>query len=116
MPATNKKPAERKYEFEQQLTNAINNRRRLRFRYEYDVHYRVFDPYILFKDEKGRYIIGGIRIKDESKPVKKPAACKYEVGLITDIQMSEKNFVADPRFKSVRSKYATLDILCAIDR
>lgn len=116
MPATNKKPAERKYEFEQQLTNAINNRRRLRFRYEYDVHYRVFDPYILFKDEKGRYIIGGIRIKDESKPIKKPAACKYEVGLITDIQMSENNFVADPRFKSVDSKYARLDVICSIDR
>lgn len=116
MPATNRKPAERKHEFEQQLTNAINQRRRLRFRYEYDVHYRIFDPYILFKDEKGRYIVGGIRIKDESKPIKQPAACKYEVGLITDIQVSENSFVADSRFKSVNSKYARLDVICSIDR
>ena len=116
MPAAKTTPKERNYEYEQQLTNAINHRHRIRFRYQYDVHYRVFDPYILFKDEKGRYIIGGIRIKDESKPIKKPAACKYEVGLITDIQMSENNFVADPRFKSVHSKYAALNVICSIDR
>lgn len=116
MPAANRTPTERKYEFEQQLTNAINQHRRIRLRYQYDVHYRVFDPYILFKDEAGRYIVGGIRIKDESKPMKKPAPCKYEIGLITDIQSSDHSFVADPRFKSSRSKYANLDVLCAIDR
>ena len=116
MPAAKTTPKERNYEFEQQLTNAINHRRRVRFRYQYDVHYRVFDPYILFKDEEGRYIVGGIRIKDEGKPNKKPAACKYEVGLITDIQISNNNFDVDPRFKSIRSKYANLEVLCAIDR
>ena len=89
---------------------------RLRFRYEYDVHYRIFDPYILFKDDKGRYIVGGIRIKDESTPIKKPAACTYEVRLITDIKILDKNFDADPRFNSVRSKYASQDIRCAIGR
>ena len=116
MPATSRKPTERKYEFEQLLTNAINHRRKIRFRYQYDVHYRVFDPYIMYKDDEGRYIIGGVRIKDESKPDKKPAPCKYEIGLITDLQVSENTFKVDPRFKSTRSKYANLEVLCAIDR
>ena len=116
MPATSKKPAERKYEFEQQLTNAITQRRRVRFRYQYDVHYRVFDPYIMFKDKDGRHVIGGVRIKDESKPIKKPAPCKYEIGLITDIQMSDNNFKVDPQFNSILSKYHKLDVLSAIDR
>ena len=114
MPATNRKPAERKYEFEQTLTNAISQRRRVRFRYQYDVHYRVFDPYIMFKDRDGRYIVGGVRLKDESKPMKKPAPCKYEVGLITDIQVSDNNFAVDTRFNSVLSKYSNLDVLSAI--
>ena len=115
MPATKTTPKERNYEYEQQLTNAINHRRRIRFRYEYDVHYRVFDPYIMYKDEESRFIIGGIRIKDESKPTKKPAPCKYEIGLITDLQVSDNTFKVDPRFKSTRSKYANLEVLCAID-
>lgn len=116
MPSINIKPAERKYEFEQQLTNAISQRRRIRFRYQYDVHYRVFDPYILFKDKEGRHIIGGVRIKDESKPIKKPAPCKYEVGLMTDIQISDNNFNVDTRFSTVLSKYSKLDVLSSISR
>ena len=116
MPATNRKPAERNYEFEQQLTNAITQRRRIRFRYQYDMHYRIFDPYILFKDKEGRHIIGGVRVKDESKPIKKPAACKYEVGLITDIQVSKSTFVVNTRFNAILSKYYNLEVLCSIDR
>ena len=116
MPATNIKPAERNYEFEQTLTNAIAQRRRVRFRYQYDVHYRLFDPYILFKDNEGRHIIGGVRVKDESKPIKKPAPCKYEIGLITDIQVSDNNFAIDSRFNTVLSKYTKLDVLSSIDR
>ena len=116
MPATNKRPAERNYEFEQQLTNAINQRRRIRFRYQYDVHYRIFDPYILFKDNEGRHIVGGVRIKDESNPSKKPAPCKYEVGLMTDVQVSDTNFIVDTRFKTILSKYYSLDVLSSIER
>jgi len=116
MPTINKKPAERKYEFEQTITNAIAQRRRIRFRYEYDVHYRIFDPYIFFKDKDGRHIIGGVRVKDESKPVKKPAPCKYEIGLITDIQVSNNSFTVDTRFNTILSKYNSLEVLCSIDR
>ena len=116
MPAVKKAPTERKYDFEQLLSNAINQRRRIRFRYQYDVHYRIFDPYIMYRDEAGRYIVGGVRIQDESKPDKKPSPCKYEIGLITDIQVSNNNFKVDPRFKSTRSKYANREVLCAIDR
>jgi hypothetical protein len=115
MPAENRRPAERNYAFEQQLTNAIAQRRRIRFRYQYDVHYRVFDPYILFKDNEGRHIIGGVRLKDESKPMKKPAPCKYEVGLITAIEVSDNNFNVDTRFNNVLSKYANLDVLSTVE-
>lgn len=116
MPAATRKPAERKYEFEQQLTNAINQRRRIRFRYQYDLHYRIFDPYILFKDQEGRHIIGGVRVKDEGKPIKKPAPCKYEVGLITDIQFADNQFNIDTRFNMILSRYHSLDVLSSIDR
>ena len=110
------RPAERNYQYEQQLSNAIKQRRRVRMRYKYDVHYRVLEPYILFKDEEKRITIIGIRIKDEGKPTKQPAPCQYEVGLITDIQVLNETFEMDRRFSSYRQKYKGLDVFTAIDR
>jgi hypothetical protein len=110
------RPTERNYQYEQQLSNAIKQHRRVRMRYKYDVHYRVLEPYILYKDEEKRIIIVGIRIKDEAKPNKQPAPCKYEVGLITDIVELNETFDLDRRFSSYRLKYKELEVLSAIDR
>ena len=110
------RPAERNYQYEQQLSNAIKQRRRVRIRYKYDVHYRVLEPYILYKDAENRIIIIGIRIKDEGKPAKKPAPCQYEVGLITDLIMLNDAFEVDHRFSSYRPKYKGLDVFAAVDR
>lgn len=110
------RPAERNYQYEQQLSNAIKQRRRVRMRYKYDVHYRILEPYILFKDAEKKIMIIGIRIKDEGKPNKQPAPCQYEVGLITDIIVLNDNFEKDPRFSSYRPKYKGLDVFAAIDR
>jgi len=110
------RPAERNYQYEQLLSNAIKQHRRVRIRYEYDVHYRVLEPYILHKNEEKRVIIGGIRIKDEGKPNKEPAPCKYEVGLITDLVVLNDTFEVDRRFSSYRPKYKDLEVFAAIDR
>jgi len=112
----NRIPAERNYQYEQQLDNAIRQHRKVRLRYRYDVHYRVFDPYILFKDEDGRILVGGIRTLDEQNPARRPAPSKYEVGLITDIEVLADPFDVDRRFSSYRPKYRNLEVFSAIDR
>lgn len=112
----NQRPADRNYQYEQQLSNAIHQHRKVRLRYRYDVHYRIFDPYILFKDEDGRIIVGGIRTRDEKNPDRKPAPSKYEVGLITDIEVLSSTFEVNRRFSSYRPKYLDLEVFSAIDR
>ena len=116
MPVASNRPAERNFLYEQQLTNAIRSHRRVRLRYHLDFHYRVFEPYILFQDEKGRFVVGGTRVRDEKREKVKPEPRKYEVGLITDLQALDESFEVDPRFSSGRSKYANLNVMCAIDR
>lgn len=110
------RPAERNYHYEEQLSNAIKKHRRVRIRYKYDVHYRILEPYILFKDEEKRIIIIGIRIKDEGNPHKQPTPCQYEVGLITDIVVLNETFEVDRRFSSYRPKYKDVEVFAAIDR
>jgi hypothetical protein len=116
MAAANPIPAERNYQYEQLLSNAIHQHRKVRLRYHYNVHYRVFDPYILFKDEDRRIIIGGIRTTDERKPDKEPAPCKFEVGLITDLEVLSIPYDVSRRFSSYRPKYLNLEVLSAVDR
>jgi hypothetical protein len=116
MSAASQIPTERNYQYEQLLSTAIKQHRKVRLRYRYDIHYRLFDPYILFKDETGRVTVGGIRTTDERNPEKQPAPCKYEVGLITDIEVLTEPYDVDRRFSSYRPKYLNLQVLSAIDR
>ena len=116
MAVADKRPAERNFLYEQQLTNAISSHRRVRLRYHLDFHYRIFEPYILYQDEKGRFVVGGTRVVDEKRPKVKPEPRKYEIGLITDLQVLDETFDVDPRFRSSRDKFTKLNVLCAIDR
>lgn len=100
-------PAERNYEIESQLGMAIRERKVVRLRYDLDMHYRTFEPYIVFKALDGRILVGGFRVQDESNLFKKPGARKFEVGLITSLMISDEIFVPNPKFKSNRKEFGS---------
>jgi len=107
-------PAERNYEIESQLGLAISERKVVRIRYDLDMHYRTFEPYIVFKALDGRILVGGFRIQDESNLFKKPGARKFEVGLITSMLISDEFFVPNPKFKSNRNEFRN-GVIYAVD-
>lgn len=105
MPLQNIIPAERNYEIESQLGLAIRERNVVRLRYDLDMHYRTFEPYIVYKALDGRILVGGFRVQDESNLFKKPGARKFEVGLITSLIVSDEFFVPNKKFKSNRKEF-----------
>jgi len=107
-------PAERNYEIESQLGIAIRERKVVRLRYDLDMQYRTFEPYIVFKALDGRILVGGFRIQDESNLFKKPGARKFEVGLITSMLISDEFFVPNPKFKSNRNEFQN-GVIFAVD-
>lgn len=114
MASIKKQPAKRDYQLEAQLRTAIQQRKVVRFRYEFDLHYRVFAPYVLYKSRESRVLIGGNRIADEGDLTKKPALRKYEVGLITSLEVTDGTFKVDNRF--VTNKHgSSSEIMYAVD-
>ncbi len=107
-------PAERNYEIESQLSLAISDRKVVRLRYDLDMHYRTFEPYIIFKALDGRILVGGFRVQDESNLFKKPGARKFEVGLITSLMISDEFFVPNQKFKSSRKEFRN-GVISAVD-
>ena len=99
-------PAERNYEIESQLGITIRERKVVRLRYDLDMHFRTFEPYIVFKALDGRILVGGFRVQDESNLFKKPGARKFEVGLITSLMISDEFFVPNQKFKSNRKEFS----------
>lgn len=107
-------PVERNYEIESQLGTAISDRKVVRLRYEFDMHYRSLEPYIVYKDVDGRILVGGFRVKDDANLFKKPAARKFEVGLINDLQLTDDIFVPNDNFRSTRNEFK-LGVIYAVD-
>jgi len=107
-------PAERNFEIESQLALAIRERKVVRLRYDLDMHYRTFEPYIVFKALDGRILVGGFRVQDESNLFKKPGARKFEVGLITSLMISDEYFVPNQKFKSKRKEFRN-GVISAVD-
>ncbi len=107
-------PAERNYEMESQLGLAIRDRRVVRLRYDLDMHYRTFEPYIVFKAADGRILVGGFRVQDESNLFKKPGARKFEIGLITSLMISDECFVPNHKFRSNRKEFKN-GVIFAVD-
>jgi len=107
-------PAERNYEIESQLGVAIRDRKVVRLRYDLDMHYRTFEPYIVFKALDGRILVGGFRVQDESNLFKKPGARKFEVGLITSMMVTDEFFVPNPKFNSHRKEFRN-GVVYAVD-
>ncbi|VAX02187.1 hypothetical protein MNBD_GAMMA22-447 [hydrothermal vent metagenome] len=107
-------PAERNYEMESQLGLAIRDRNVVRLRYDLDMHYRTFEPYVVFKATDGRILVGGFRVQDESNLFKKPGARKFEVGLITSLMISDECFVPNNKFKSSRKEFKN-GVISAVD-
>ncbi len=114
MALQNTVPAERNYEIESQLSLAIRDRKVVRLRYDLDMHYRTFEPYIIFKAFDGRILVGGFRVQDESNLFKKPGARKFEVGLITSLMISDEFFVPNKKFKSSRKEFRS-GVISAVD-
>ncbi len=109
------RPAERNYHLEQQLCMAVQQRRVVRLRYEHDLHYRRFEPYVVYRAPEGRVLVGGIRTRDEKVLHKKPGPRRFEVGLITDLQVTDERFEIDPRFNADKEEF-TRDPLCSVAR
>ncbi|UCE88679.1 MAG: hypothetical protein JSW10_10140 [Pseudomonadota bacterium] len=114
-PGAPPKVAPRDHYYEKELTIAIHQRRVVRLRYDKDLQYRVFEPYMLYQDALGRVMIGGRRIRDEANLLKKPGMRKLEVGLITDLQQTGETFEADARFDSSKRPPGE-QVIEAIDR
>ncbi|HKK07177.1 MAG: WYL domain-containing protein [Gammaproteobacteria bacterium] len=108
-------PAPRDYFLEQQLCRAMRDRRVVRLRYDTDLHYRTFHPYIVYREAEGRILVGGIRAHDEADIFKAPAPRRYEVGRISEFKVTDETFQIDPRFDSERPEFSN-EVICSIDR
>jgi len=108
-------PAPRDYYLERQLCQAMRERRVVRLRYDTELHYRSFHPYIVYREAEGRVLVGGIRSHDERDIFKAPAPRRYEVGRISELSVTDETFRIDPRFDSERPEFSN-EIVCSIDR
>lgn len=108
-------PVARDYFIEQQLCRAIRQRLAVRFLYENELTYRIFNPYIVYKEAEGRVLVGGIRVHDESEIFKPAAPRRYEVGRINRLELTQEQFTVDHRFSSDRDEFST-EVVCSIDR
>lgn len=106
------RPAARNYHHEQQLCLAVKQHRQVRIRYEHDLHYRVFQPYVVYRTPEGRVLVGGIRVRDESAWYKPAGPRKFEVGLISDLQVTDVVFAPD-RFNADKPEFRH-DPLCTL--
>ena len=111
----NSRAAERDYHIEQEMSFAIRNRRIVRLRYDLDLRDRVFEPYVLFKDNSGRVMVGGRRVLDENDLFKPPAMRQFEVGLVNNLEVTEETFEFDTRFDSANLSKSN-EIFASVDQ
>lgn len=100
---------------EEQLCKAIKNRNIVKFQYENDSHYRIFEPYAVYYSSTDKISVSGIQIKDESKSFLRPEPHNFEVALINNLSITSETFEVSLKFSSFTVKY-DLGVLCAIDR
>lgn len=102
---------------ERQLCEAIKRHLIIRLRYKGQNYSRTFEPYVIYHSpaDKDRILIGGIQMKDASKPLEKPSPHKFEVNLISALTVTDETFKYDLRFDPTLDEYRN-GIVCVIKR
>jgi len=100
---------------ERQLCDAIKRHRAVRVTYESESFSRTFEPYIVFRSQPGRILVGGTETRDDSQPGRLPEPRYYEVGRISSFSVTDKVFKYDNRFDPTRDEYSGR-IICVIQR
>lgn len=100
---------------EQHICNAIKTRHRIKFRYDDELNYRTFEPYIIYKSTRQNYLVYGIQTYDSAKPLQGKAPRNFEIYYIQSLSTLDELFLPDIQFRSA-SFENNLGIVCAIDR
>lgn len=97
----------RNLQLEQDICEAIHARKVIRFRYRDQGYYRTFEPYIIYRSDMGKVLVGGKQRRDDSQPEKPPMPHKFEVGLISapSLDVTPYTFDFDYRFDPDRPEY-----------
>ena len=90
---------------ENQLCEAIKQKRVVRLRYENDFTDRVFHPYIIYQSQTGKILVHGLQIQNMGSPFDQAEPHKFEIGKISSIQIMPDAFSVDIRFDRNRKEY-----------
>ncbi|MEC4686544.1 MAG: WYL domain-containing protein [Nitrospirota bacterium] len=99
------------------ICNAIKDYQPIRFRYKDELHYREFNPHAVYYSPKdsSKVLAWGRQTKDESEPLKQPDFRRFEVSLIVNMSVLDREFKPDYNF-TITAKEFRNGIICAINR
>lgn len=106
---------ERNRFLEQQICEAIKKRVRIRFRYDEELNYRTYEPYIIYQSTRQNYLVFGVQTYDTERPFQRKVPRNFEVYYIKGLTFLDESFEPDPKFRSFAFEN-NLSVVCAVDR
>jgi hypothetical protein len=97
----------RNFELEAAICEAIQSHSVIRFYYKDQTYYRTFEPYIIYRSDMGKVLVGGKQRRDDSKPDQPPTPHRFEVALINASSLDTTPYIFDydTRFDPDRPEY-----------
>jgi hypothetical protein len=105
--------ASRNFDNEKILSDAIQMRRLVSFRYKDDLRCREFAPSALYYTPVGKVCASGEMTTNPNDLTDRPGPHNFEVGLMHALSITPKAFVPDPRFNRKDAKYRS-GIICSV--
>jgi len=98
---------------ENMIRHAIEQLRIIRFCYNGDANFIAVDPYALYVSKSGKTMLLAVQIADGSKIIQDPKAQEFSLSLISNLMISEKSFIADPKY-SKENVISSLKIIASV--
>ena len=107
--------ADRRFDFEQVLCQAIRARAQVEITYKTELAVRVVEPYAIFHSPKDatKVCLSGNQVRNFGDPFDKLGPRDFEVRLIGTLRVTDLAFLPDPRFSHTSAKYRN-GIICSI--
>ena len=101
-------PPERRPDLEELICEAIRQRRLLHLSYDSDLKARIFAPYILFHDRRGRVCVAGYQAALGGMRT-------FSLHKVQRVEITDDPFMPDPNFSSASVDFGHEGIICSVE-
>lgn len=105
-------PVPRRFDLERILCGAIKERKLVTLAYE-DHVLRTFQPTAVYTTSKDKVCVSGVQITNPAKPLDNLEPHNFEIGKITALSVTDRDFVVPSNFDRFDKKYAN-GIICSV--